>query len=139
MPSCAPQTYKENSTVKDLDSSYEIKFEFTGLEPATGEVVITYFHKGDNSEFGTYDLKADMFSLGNSLTGELTACSVYVESPTREPVTADDFNDIYMMGGVLKVSMVFDDFMNTDNTCTDDQMAYVSLQYQYAGCGGIQV
>jgi hypothetical protein len=58
MPSCAPQTYKQNSVVKDLDSTNEIKFEFTGLEPATGEVVITC------NEFGTYDLKADSFLWG---------------------------------------------------------------------------
>jgi hypothetical protein len=146
MPSCAP--FKQDSPVRALDSNNEIQFEFTGLEPAMGEVVITFFHKGDNSEFGNYDLKVDTFSLGESLTGENTPCTDYVESPTRTPVTSATFNNAYLKGGVLKVSMMFNNFGG--NTCparqfvvvggaitgkSGGQEAYVSLQYPYAGCG----
>jgi hypothetical protein len=119
-----------------------------GLEPATGEVVITYFHKGDNSEFGTYDLNVDMFKLGKTLRGQNTPCTDYVESPTRAPATAATFNNLYLKDRVLKVSMKFDNLGG--NTCparqnvfvggaitsqSGGQEAYVSLQYPYAGCG----
>jgi hypothetical protein len=132
MPSCAPQTYNQDSAAAVLGPSNELEFLFTGLEPAIGEVVITYFHKGDNSPSGTYDLKAGSFSLGNSQTGQFTACTVDVASPTTDPVTAAEFNGVYMTGGVLMLSMVYDDFGG--NNCTTGQQAYVRLEYQFAGC-----
>ncbi len=109
----------------------EILFEFTGLEPAIGNVQITFFHKGDDSVSGTYSLKVGSFTVGDSQTGELMECTDYVVSPTTDPVPDDDFNDLHLNGGGdLKVSMAYDD-NGSPNSCTDGQMAYVNLRYQY--------
>jgi hypothetical protein len=118
-----------------LPESNEIQFEFSGLEPATGDVIITYFSTGDDSPNSYYDLKVDAFTLGQSVTGQNTACTDYVESPTTDPVSAGTFNMSYLKNGVLKVSMKFDDFL--DNGCGNGQAAFVSLEYPVAGaCSG---
>jgi hypothetical protein len=132
--SCTPQFYDQNSTVMSLVGT-EMNFEFTSLEPATGNVQIAYFHKGDNSESGTYVLKANIFTVGESETGEFTPCMEYVKSLTDEPITDDKFNDEYVKGGNLKVSMEYEDLGDpAANTCTDDQMAFVNLRYPYTDC-----
>jgi hypothetical protein len=131
MPSCTLETYDQNTTVNALGANDAINFIFTGLEDAIGNVTITYFHKGDDSDSGTYSLKVGIiFNVGDSLTGEFAECTDYVESPTTDPVTDDDFNTLYLNGGILEVSMAYDD-LGSPNSCTDGQMAYVNLRYQY--------
>jgi hypothetical protein len=116
-----------------LDENDQMRFTFTGLEPATGNVIITFFHKGDNSAGSFYGLNVGIFSLMSfSATGENTACTDYVESPTDNPVTDVQFNTDFLEGGVLEVVLTFDPDDQTDNTCTGGQMAYVNLMYEVA-------
>jgi hypothetical protein len=78
----SPRTFDQNSRVKALEND-KIIFEFVDLEPADGNVNLTFFHKGDNSRFGSYALKWNVFTLGESESGEFLAFTEYVVSTDR--------------------------------------------------------
>jgi hypothetical protein len=113
----------------ELDENMMMLFEFTDLDPAVGNVDITYFHSGDNG--GYYDLMAGSFSQGQSK--ESTTCGEYISSPANASIPFAMFNNEYMESGILKVSMTFNDPASA-NTCVRREMTFVNLKYQLVDC-----
>jgi hypothetical protein len=112
-----------------LDENMMRSFEFPDLDPAVGNVHITYFHSGDDG--GYYDLMAGTFNLGRSQNS--TTCPEYVRSPANASIPFDVFNNEYVESGKLTVSMTFNDPASA-NTCKRDTQVYVNLKYQLVDC-----
>jgi hypothetical protein len=128
---CTPLFFDEDSPVMGLNEEDYFLFEFTGLEAAIGSVAITYFHKGDNSNNGIYNLGVEPVTRGSSQTGEDTDCAEYVTSTT--PVYSEtEFNTFYATDGNLPVFMEFQKF--DENSCENEQMVYVNVRYQVTEC-----
>jgi hypothetical protein len=113
----------------ELDENMRMLFEFHDLDPAVGNVDITYLHSGDNA--GYYDLFAGNVSLGQSQ--ESTTCGEYISSPANTSIPFDTFNNEYVESGVLRVAMHFYDPASA-NDCARRQKTFVNLKYQLVDC-----
>jgi hypothetical protein len=113
----------------ELDDNMMMLFEFSDLDPAVGNVAITFFHSGDDA--GYYDLFASTFALGQSQ--QSLTCGEYIVSPANALVPFARFNNEYVESGVLKVSMNYDD-PSSEKTCERRQKAFVNLKYQLVDC-----
>jgi hypothetical protein len=132
---CGPELYEQNSLEMVVDEDGEVHYELKALEEAIGNVKMTFFHKGDSSVGGYYELRmAGGFFLGDSISGAETACGTFVE--TAQIVSERDFNDNLKKDGdlfKLKLSMAYEGFGG--NTCdAGTQIVYVNLEYLYDGC-----
>jgi hypothetical protein len=128
---CIPTVFDQSSATSGVDSDGVAQFEFSGLKPADGNVVITYFHRNDDSG-SYYDLKvAELFVVGDSDPNS-DVCETYIAS--ARTISKDQFNDVYGVSesSSLSASMHYDDFGG--NTCPNDKEVYVNLNYQEAGC-----
>jgi hypothetical protein len=118
-----------------LDSEGYAQFVFNDLKLADGVAVITYYHKGDNSQDGYYDLKLQQtFSVGESQPGNTvpSSCGHFTASVSTH--TKNEFNYIYLRdSSSLTVSMDYDDDFG-GNSCSIVKEVYVNLRYQEAGC-----
>jgi hypothetical protein len=132
---CTPTVYEQTSATTTLDSEGYAQFVFNDLKLADGVAVITYYHKGDNSQDGYYDLKLQQtFSVGESQPGNTvpSSCGHFTASVSTH--TKNEFNYIYLRdSSSLTVSMDYDDDFG-GNSCSIVKEVYVNLRYQEAGC-----
>jgi hypothetical protein len=130
---CTPTLYDQSSGEMNLDSAGVASFVFTDLELATGNVELTYFHKGDDSPAGYYDLLVEeVFTIGTSEPGDAVACDAFTASPMV--LNEDRFNTYFAESdSSLTVSMDYDDDFG-GNDCANSKAVYFNLKYQEAGC-----
>jgi hypothetical protein len=117
-----------------LDSEDYAQFVFNDLKLADGVVVITYYHKGDNSQHGYYDLKLQQFTVGQSQAGNTARLCSHVTASVST-LTKNEFNDVYLTdSSSLTVSMDYDEVDFGGNSCSMGKEVFVNLRYQEAGC-----
>jgi hypothetical protein len=124
------------SQVLHLGASNVLTFDFTDLvEPATGNVVVTFSHNGDISVDGRYALEVESNTFGGTLSRALMACVAYVDSPGSPALPAERFNNLVGIFSSLQFQMfyAFDPMIFITNTCGNDQIAFFLLQYDI-GC-----